>query len=205
IFTDTRDDSVGGDTNGDGNTTTPTPTNSSYSRVSVTGGKSSRFDYVVFNNADVGLFVGEFTEVTVLNSKFVNTQMAIDVAAAGSADAGTGYLYSNLPCAPPFDSQVNVWNTWFGKFGLPGVASDISSLGGVLVDGIGNEGMSFAYDQMAGQIELRGQNAFNATPWAYYKCATPTVPPIPIAFPWTPVIVNTPALVEWLPAVADVR
>lgn len=206
VFTDWRDDSWGGDSNGDGDESAPGMDGAAPGALlSVTGGATSTIDHVLFEHADTALRVGELTLLSVTNSKFVNTRMAIDVAPAGSADQGTGYFYGTLPCAPPYDSLVEVHDTWFGSHGLPGISADAMQLVGILAPPvIGDDDMSFVFQQMTSQLSVRTPLGGNATPWSLYSCSGGPEGTDVVGFPVTPVIIAPPVpSEEWLPGLGE--
>ncbi|QGF22337.1 hypothetical protein [Raineyella fluvialis] len=196
IFTDPRDDRFGGDTNGDGAYTTATPFHGG-TLVDVGRGKDYKIEYALFDNAQTAIHVAEFTLLTVNESKIINTTKAFDVARAGTADQGTSYFYNTLPCAPLYDSQVIVNNTWFGSTSLPGVEGDLGSVlgaafpaladltGSKFVDDVGS-----TWSAMSNQWDISARmGTADTRPWAIYSCGIPGIP-TPIMFPVTPVMVN---------------
>jgi hypothetical protein len=185
IFTSDSDDSAGGDSNGNG----PTPvTNHGVSVRLQTGSKESSFTYALFMRSTTAISVGEFIALSVDNSKFVNTKAAFQVDGAAHFDQTLSVYYSLLPCAPPYDSLVNVRSTWFGSMGFPGAEVDVTSFAGLAIDDPLIGGL---YAMASGQAPLTGSLGTNTRPWSTYSCTPGKTPGDAVSFPVTPVVLDT--------------
>ena len=184
IFTSDSDDSAGGDTDGDG----PTPVSGQHISVRLEmGSTGSAFTYALFMRSKTAISVGEFIGLTVENSKFVNTKAAFQVDGAAHFDQTLSVYYSLLPCAPPFNSLVNVKNTWFGSMGFPGLEVDLTAFAGLTIKDPLIGGL---YDMVTSQFPLTGALGTNTRPWTTYSCSPGKTPDDIVSFPITPVVLG---------------
>ena len=88
-----------------------------------------------------------------------------------------------------------------GMDGLPGISADAMQLVGILAPPvIGDDDMSFVFQQMTAQLSMRTPLGGNATPWSLYSCSGGPEGTDVVGFPVTPVIIAPPVpSEEWLP------
>ena len=183
IFTGAADDSIGGDSDGNGVHEFP---------VADRVGTFLRFDAAtsvgtisgaVFRFAGAAVSVGGLNlNVSIHQSDFVDNVSAISVDAIPDA-------LSFLPCAPPFSSLVDATGNWFGPYGVPGISMHLSDILGWTSKLLPDQ-FSGPFGRASSILGYLTDKSFstsaNTVSWSLYQCILPTVPPLPITFPWFP-------------------
>ncbi len=180
IFTSSKDDSVGGDTNGDGQSSAPTTGDYGTAIRFEESGSSDHVSYVVFKYAGSTISIGTWSILSVDNVQFTNNGAAF---VADTTTTENPILGSLAPeCLWPYGNTISISNSWFGSgsgLGVPGSSMDISGyLGQQLPDGY--PGLANAYNDFTTLMPLVGNLGDNTLPWTLFYCDI-------IAFPVTPV------------------
>jgi hypothetical protein len=105
---------------------------------------------------------------------------------------------------PPYLSSTDATGDWFGCQGVPGTSFDLASYVGLFVPAPLDALYGAASTEISVSVSTPG--IADTIPWAVYSCATPTEPPIPVAFPVTAVSFIPGLAAEPLyPALAEQR
>ncbi|HEY4267686.1 MAG TPA: hypothetical protein VGM94_05795 [Galbitalea sp.] len=197
VFTSLDDNQVDGHATPD----SAGPTISGGYYIKYEAGSVGTVSGAVFMNASTAVMVGEWSSITFNSDVFTNNKVAIDVArASGGTDISLDFLWGQLPCTPPYDSQVNIVGTWFGATGQPGATIDLGELAGYGLDKISdNDSLNTAFGIMNSQFDTNVNILSNAVPWALYTCQ---VGDVGVAFPFTPVVSPTSPYLPGLPPAA---
>jgi len=122
VFTDRADDSVGGDTDGDGSSTGSGDEQAGNLVYFDAASRSDSLRYGLFENSGTAIDVqGGYSVLTVQNSEFVNNRDAFDVQSDPS------------DCNPPYTNDVTALNDWFGPSGAPGLSANALDIVGLKV------------------------------------------------------------------------
>jgi hypothetical protein len=180
VFTSINDDSIGGDSNGDGGASKPKP--GAYGTAvqfeSVDNG--SALDHDVFAFAQDAINVQLLDRFTVSDSDFVNNVDAFDVEGTTANDP----VLAKLPCVPPYLATMASEGDWYGPSGFPAPNIDLGSFAGVLVPPIFAQVFAYLTTEVDESLNLFG--GLDTIPWTIYSCPPASIPPFPI----TPIDVN---------------
>jgi hypothetical protein len=180
VFTSITDDTVGGDTNGDGATST---TNAARLINFESASADDSISGAVFRHSATAIHVGYLSVLSVTSSQFSSTGYAFDVMETTEVDP----LFAFLPCTPPYTTRIHAWGNWFGASGVPGISIDPTEITNILGQFIPTElgGPWAASQTILDAYVSTDPHTDNALPWAMYYCEVPPHPPV--AFPVFPV------------------
>ncbi|HKT83226.1 MAG TPA: hypothetical protein VJQ84_05250, partial [Solirubrobacterales bacterium] len=186
-ITSVKDDSVGGDTNGDGEATKPAP--GDWGEIEYTSAKNVSLTFIDFRYATTALDVKFLDSMEIAFSDFVYNEAAIDVAetAENSPELGA------LSCLPPYLSFIISYENWYGLTGLPAPSIDISGAVGATLPKEYAPLFGAAASLASLNFSLYGTD--NTIPFAIYSCAALGIPPTPV----TPVLIASTPLAPWFP------
>ncbi len=186
MFTSSADDSVGGDTFGDGSTTGTAGDYTTATRFEHPG-SSDVVSYAVFKYAASAISIGALGTINVDHTQFANNEAAFD---ADTTSTENPVLESLAPdCLWPYANSIHIAYSWFGAgsgSGHPGDSADISGYLGLTMPS-GYSGLSNAYNDFTTLAPLTVNGGDNTIPWTIWTCVIPGLPPI--AFPATPVYI----------------
>jgi len=185
-FTAISDDSVDGDSNGDGSSSKP---------ADGAFGTAIQFDHLitdmpinhaVFTYASTALSYAYMQHAaTVAHADFKDNTAAMQVEETSGPDYnGIGVA----PCVPPWFVGVNAEDDWFSPHGWPAPNIDLASFVGAVLPGhIPYAGTAYNLSGVGNLINEESVNfgQDDTVPWAIYSCAK-----LPFPFPLTAVGLN---------------
>ncbi len=188
IFTSTKDDSVGGDTLGQGPTTPGVGDYTTAIRFD-NADKNDLITYALFRYASTAISIGPLGTLSVSNSQFAYNQAAFGADTTSTIDPALG-----ADCVPPYANSIYITGSWFGSSGLPGSAIDILGFASVLLPDNPPE-LGEIYSAASSLIPVTGNLGDNTIPWSLWTCVIPplgvdfSVPDSPVNP--TPFLLNT--------------
>jgi Right handed beta helix region len=187
-FTSIKDDSVDGDTNGNGSATLPAP--GDWPGIYFPEAAGDELSYVAFHYAEAAIDIEELVSMFIENSDFIYNDQAIAVATTADMDPALGAL----PCVPPYLSFVMAYDVWFGEAGYPSSSIDLTDvLGAVLPEEYGSLFQAFtSLAELSAPLYPGG----DSIPFAIYSCPEIGIPPTPM----TPVILTNIPPEPWFTA-----
>jgi hypothetical protein len=177
IFTSYRDDLIGGDTNGDSNSTQPQP--GDWGGIQITNATAGdALTGTVFRYASTAIAVGFLDLLPVTNSEFAYNRAAFTVASTAHQNPS----FAALPCVPPYLSFIYATTDWFGASGVPGAAINLAPYGGLVVP----DELSPLYSLMSSLYSANAYLSDNTVPWTLYSCLGVSFPVTPVLFRVSP-------------------
>ncbi|HKO38376.1 MAG TPA: right-handed parallel beta-helix repeat-containing protein [Solirubrobacterales bacterium] len=171
-FTSLTDDSVDGDTNGDGSATVPVP--GGWTGLVFPSVNNVELSYLAFHYAKVAIDIEYLDTITVRNSDFINNVAALEVAQTAENNPALGAL----PCVPPYLSWLVSVNNWFGQTGVPTPSVDVASVIGAKIPEE-YESMFGAFSSLA-SLSAPLYPGTDTIPFYIYSCPPAGIPPTPI-------------------------
>jgi hypothetical protein len=180
VFTAISDDSIDGDSNGDGRGSAPKPGAYGIAVQFENIDNGSALDHDVFAFASDAINVQLLDRFTVTDSDFVDNVDAFDVEGTTTNDP----VLARLPCVPPYLSSTASEGDWYGPHGFPAPNIDLGAFAGVAVPPLFSTVFNYLTTEVDESINLFGGP--NTIPWSVYSCPPADIPPFPI----TPIDVN---------------
>jgi hypothetical protein len=173
-FTAISDDSVAGDSNGDGKASSPIPGAYGIAVQFENIDNGSAVDHDVFAFASDAINVQLLDRFTVTDSDFVDNIDAFDVEGSTANDP----VLAHLPCVPPYLSSMASEGDWYGPHGHPAPNIDLGAFGGLVVPPIFAPVFNYLTTEVDESLNLFGGP--NTIPWTIYSCPPASIPPFPI-------------------------
>lgn len=180
VFTAIADDSIDGDSNGDGKASSPKPGAYGIAVQFENIDNGSALDNDVFAFATDAINVQLLDRFTVTSSDFVDNVDAYDVEGTTTNDP----VLARLPCVPPYLSSMASQGDWYGPHGFPAPNIDLGAFGGVVVPSLFAQVFTYLTTEIDESVNLFGGP--NTIPWSIFSCP----PALIVAFPITPVDIN---------------
>lgn len=177
-FTSIKDDTVAGDTNGDGVKTSPNL--GDWEGIEYPSTNGAELSYLDIRYAKTAVDIDHLSWMTISNSDFVYNAAAIKVAETAEDDPALGAL----SCVPPYMSYVLAAGDWFGEAGYPTPDIDISGAVGAEIPG--EYAPLFGAASSLAELTVSSYGGDNTIPFAIYSCPALSIPPIPV----TPVLLE---------------
>lgn len=184
VFTSYEDDSLGGDTTGDGDTTGSAGDYNYAIRFELPDPESDVVKYVVFKYAYEALSIGPVGTLDVSDTQFTHNVEAFEADMTTTDNPELGSLEGD--CSWPYDNDIEISNSWFGSSGYPGDYTGLSSYLDSVDIPDGYDGLKDVYDDYSAFYDDSVYDGDNALPWTLFSCGIPDTD-LTIQFPVTPV------------------
>lgn len=182
-FTSVKDDSIAGDTNGDGSTSSPAA--GDWRGISFSKTQLSELSFMGFRYAESALSIEFLDGLFITDSDFVHNKAAIKVAHTAELEPAL----TSLPCVPPYTAFAWAERDWFGPLGLPAPSINLAEYLGAAIPAKYASLFSWA-SALASEVQPN-YGLENTIPFSIYSCPAIGIPPIPM----TPVhLVETQAV-----------
>jgi hypothetical protein len=172
-FTSIKDDTIAGDTNGDGEATSAAV--GDWDGLRYPSVEGSEIAFASLRYADTAIDIKYLDFFSVYGTDFAHNDEAIDVAETAESEP----LLVKLLCVPPYLSTVFVQESWFGPVGLPAPSIDLTEVVGATIPAeyapLFGQTLALA-KQIAPNLGLE-----NTIPFKLYACPGLGIPPIPVS------------------------